>query len=207
VIVVWHDYRNAAPDVYADRAVLDLPTEVLVSVIEGVWEPDRVRLAWHVGLSPGTSVAVYRCSPVRDWTRLGDTRVDGTGKVEFLDEGVPRGATLGYRLGFIERSGEAFAGEVWVEVPASRLAIRGGIRQRTHRGPLAVECVLRDGNTASLDLVDPAGRLRASAQIEPLGPGTHTIGLSGTESLASGVYFLRLRQSGEETRARIVLVD
>jgi hypothetical protein len=106
---------------------------------------------------------------------------------------------------------EAFSIEATVGVggrgPAKlALAIRGGTPSRAGDGRLWVEFSLRDGSPARLELADVAGRVLTTKQVGSLGPGAHALDLSEGGALRTGIYFLRLTQSGKEVRARAAVL-
>ena len=84
----------------------------------------------------------------------------------------------------------------------SRLALR--IPAVSHvtgqRLPLAV--TLPDPGPATLQLLDLAGRIRASRRLDGLGAGPHDLALDARGSLAPGIYFVRLTQAARVETAR-----
>lgn len=102
---------------------------------------------------------------------------------------------------------EVFAGEVWVDVPQLRLALRGAVPSLAVGGRLQVEFTLGGQGPARIDMIDVAGRVVRAVEVGSRGPGAHSVELAGDAPLRPGIYFLRLRQSGEEVRARIAVID
>jgi hypothetical protein len=84
------------------------------------------------------------------------------------------------------------------------LSVRGP--DRGANGRLSVEFALRDATPARLELADVAGRVLTARQVGTLGPGAHTLDLSPSGGLRSGIYFLRLTQGGDEVRARAAVL-
>ena len=73
------------------------------------------------------------------------------------------------------------------------------------QGQLTVEFALRDGSPARLELLDVAGRVLRTRDIASPTPGGHMLEFSEAAALRPGIYFLRLRQSGSESRARVAI--
>jgi hypothetical protein len=69
-------------------------------------------------------------------------------------------------------------------------------------GALIVRYALGGDDDAVLELIDLAGRIIASRSV---GPGSDEVRLDPPTRLSPGVYFLRLRQSGREARARVAI--
>jgi hypothetical protein len=73
------------------------------------------------------------------------------------------------------------------------------------RGPLALTFELSDRLPARLDLVDVAGRLVASRDLDEFGPGRHGLLLPETVRLGSGLYWVRLH-SGQRQIVRMAVL-
>jgi hypothetical protein len=87
------------------------------------------------------------------------------------------------------------------------LAIRGATPNPAVGGRLRVEFTLVVQGAAKLELIDIAGRVVRAVEVGSLGPGIHNFDLTGHSPVRPGIYFLRLRQRGDEVRARVAVVD
>jgi hypothetical protein len=85
------------------------------------------------------------------------------------------------------------------------LAIRRVSPNPAAHGRLAVEFVLRDGSSARLELLDVAGRVLETQNVALPSPGARALEFLDAGALRPGIYFLRLRQSGTEARARVAI--
>jgi hypothetical protein len=85
------------------------------------------------------------------------------------------------------------------------LAIRRVSPNPAAHGRLAVEFVLRDGSSARLELLDVAGRVLGTQNVALPSPGARALEFLDAGALRPGIYFLRLRQSGTEARARVAI--
>ena len=90
-----------------------------------------------------------------------------------------------------------------VEPPAvAMMSLRGATPNPASAGRFVVRFTLRDGSAARLDLIDIAGRVVRTRDVGAMGPGSHALDLGAGEALRPGVYFIRLRQAGQELRTR-----
>jgi hypothetical protein len=98
-----------------------------------------------------------------------------------------------------EQGGGQVAGETHIEpalLAVEALPSRGGVR---------VTLALGRGTPASLELMDLAGRRLARLVLEQ-DPSVRTVELGGGLEVASGVYWVRLKQSGAVLARRVVLI-
>jgi hypothetical protein len=85
------------------------------------------------------------------------------------------------------------------------LALRGVTPNPAQRD-LEVRFGLPDSRPATLALFDVSGRQRTSRQVGGLGPGWHTVTLSGRAGLPAGVYLVRLTQGGRSLTTRVAVI-
>lgn len=85
----------------------------------------------------------------------------------------------------------------------SRLALEGP--RPNPALSLRVSFVLPDSRPAEIEAFDVAGRVVAHQRLAGLGPGRHELALGG-ESLAPGVYVIRLRQGTSSVATRAVIM-
>lgn len=65
---------------------------------------------------------------------------------------------------------------------------------------------LPDSRPATLALFDVSGRQRMSRQVGGMGPGWHTVTLSGRTGLPAGIYLVRLTQGGRSLTTRVAVI-
>jgi len=156
-----------------------------------------------VAESVGTPASILRSEDGSVWTRLATSAVGPDGVVSFEDQRVAAGRH-GYRI-VVDRGGAAaLENEVWIEVRALALALRGAAPNPARAAPI-ITFTLPSSAPAQLDVLDLVGRRVASRGVGPLGPGTHELRLTEMSALASGIYVVRLRQAGREVSRRAVI--
>jgi hypothetical protein len=187
-----------------DVWALDLtgPTPALASLMSAQAMPDRVRLAWYTPDGPGVAARVERRREAGTWSDLGEIVSNTGGLLEFEDRAVISGEHLGYRL----RISGAALGEVWVVVPgASPLALAGFVPNPAAGRP-EISFRLPTSASALLEVMDLRGRRVLRRDVGKLGAGEHRLGWDGGASLAPGLYWIRLSQSGRTLLARGVVL-
>jgi hypothetical protein len=85
------------------------------------------------------------------------------------------------------------------------LALRG-VRPNPAKRDLAITFGLPDSRPATLALFDVSGRQRMSRQVGGLGPGWHTVSLSGREALPAGIYLVQLTRDGRKLTTRVAVI-
>ncbi len=90
---------------------------------------------------------------------------------------------------------------------APRFALRGFPRNPITRSGLEVSFTLPSSAPAELDLIDIGGRRVRSEPVGALGPGAHTVRFSHAATIEPGVYWLRLRQAGEQKVLKAVVLE
>jgi hypothetical protein len=211
VYMAWTDNRLASSrtiflqrlDAYGTSQWLgDGVTRVAVEFATVDAAPDHVRLTWR---SPETVFADVERAPVAGvWSRIGTATTDGTGRLVFEDRDVAAGSRYGYRLVALDAERTVLTTEVWVDVPSALALALEGARPDPSPGPLTVALTLPSDASASLELVDVAGRRVLARELGSLGPGRHTVRLD--DRLAPGLYFLVLRQSGRAVTTRAAVL-
>jgi hypothetical protein len=204
-------YKLAAVDIHGNLSRFALvspsgPTATPASLVSVSAQADRIVLVWYACDGAGVSATVYRRTVESDWTLVDRIAPDASGYLRYEDTAVTSGARNGYRLGIVDAGEESFAGEVWADVPALRLTMRGATPNPASDGRLRVEFSLRDGSPATLEVMDVAGRVLSTGQVGSLGPGRHTLDLSEGGRLRPGIYFLRLTQGHSQVRARAAVI-
>ncbi|MBI3539615.1 MAG: pre-peptidase C-terminal domain-containing protein, partial [Candidatus Eisenbacteria bacterium] len=203
VYSIWSDGRNGDPDAYMAAVNLSF-TAVQVSLAATDVTPDRVRITWASSGGAGVVGTVYRRGGSDAWTVLGDVTSDGSGMLSYEDRAVTPGTRYVYRIGIHDPSGEILSGEVTIDVP---LALAFGVRSvgaNPSPGSVRVACSLPDAGTATLELIDVAGR-RVDQQTLT-GPGAPEVELAQGRSLAPGVYLVRLTHAGRSATTRVAVI-
>jgi hypothetical protein len=160
----------------------DRPTATLASLVRADASPDRVSLAWLV--TPAVPAELERQAGTGAWGALARLLPDGSGLVAYDDRDVVAGTRYGYRL---RLAGGEVLGETAVDVPlAASLRLTGFVPN------------------PALSLFDVAGRRVRALDVGNFGPGAHVVPV-GT-GLPSGVYLVRLEQSGKILTVRSALI-
>ena len=73
-------------------------------------------------------------------------------------------------------------------------------------GRITVRCALPRPGSATVELLDVAGRQLALLRLEMDSPGVRLLEIGESERLGPGIYFLRLTQGAHTARTRISLV-
>jgi hypothetical protein len=89
----------------------------------------------------------------------------------------------------------------------SALALSGTHPNPSRGDRMLVRFALPSSEPASLELFDVAGRRIAARDVGSLGPGVHAVELAPGSRVRTGVYLLRLTQSGAERRMRAVVTE
>lgn len=191
---VWVDQRSDNADVYLGHLTLeDLPTPTFPSLVTSEADEAGVRLEWFAPETPRLAATLYRSDESDPWHELARVIADGTGMLRHLDRTVEPGRRYGYRLGIRDGSREVFFGEAWVTTPeAPELALIAP-RPNPRSGRMVVSFTLPTSEDATLELIDPAGRVVLSRRISNARPGRQALELSA-EACGPGLYFVRLGQ-------------
>lgn len=190
---------------------LDQVVPTLASLVSANARDGRVELAWEIS-SPVASATVYRNVGDGLWTALDRVAPDGTSRITYVDLDVIAGSRYGYRLGLPLPGGEAFAGEIWVDVPeavsgGAQFALRGMTPNPAPAGTGLVTFSLPDASPARLEVVDVSGRRVFSREVGGLGRGEHVVRVSGAGPLAPGLYLVRLTRAGRSLTAKAVAIQ
>jgi hypothetical protein len=173
---------------------------LLSSTVEG----GRVSLSWFSSMGhPGT---VYRRQAgTSDWEARGQAGVDSTGTLSF-SEAVDRAGRYAYRVGIVSPDAEVFSEAALVDVPSLALTLEPIAPNPVGARGLVVSFILPSPAAAKLELLDVSGRRLASSDVGSLGLGRHSVTLVPSVNLKSGVFLIRLTQSGRSvTRTAVRL--
>jgi hypothetical protein len=111
-------------------------------------------------------------------------------------------------------AGETFSGTDTVRVVgrapiadgSGRATLSVGAPLAQGGGSIRIAFTLRDASPAQLEMLDIAGRRLFAQPLIGLEAGVHEWQWTGSGPLQPGIYFLRLRQSGEEVRAKAAVL-
>jgi len=203
-ILAWDDDRNTGQPtrVYAARIRND-GTAAHASLANAVAEPGVVRLLWFSPDGASFAATLERDVAGAGFARLADVRADATGHVRYEDREVVAGVTYRYRLVVNEGGARTVLGEVTLRVPESLEFAIEAARPNPTAGPITLAFVLPAAAPATLELIDVSGRRVLSREVA--GAGRQVLRLE--ESLAPGVYVVRLTQGGRAVTARVVVTE
>ena len=202
--VVFNNLTNAPFFQLVPETDICAPTAVLASVVKAEATEGGAHLAWMLS-SEASGVQVQRTIEGGEWATVGAAIDRGRGQFEFDDASVTAGQRYGYRLNWTGPTGPIVAGEAWVTIPRTELAL-AGFRPNPAVGDLKVELALPGDAPAKLELVDVGGRRLAARDVGSLGAGRHVVSLGRAGDVAPGLYWLRLTQAGRTlTRTAVVM--
>lgn len=205
-IVIWSDWRDPNPDLYAAKITSDGTVPTLLALVSAEAEPGHVRLRWFSPDGTGLGVALERQSSGDSWRQIALLSADGTGAITFDDTDVAPGQRYGYRLKVSMAGAEEYLGEVWVDVPAVQRLSLAPPRPNPTSGGLVVSLTLPSSAPATVEVVDVAGRRIARQEVGTLGPGRHLIDLARGTAIPAGIYSIRLTQAGQSVFAKATVV-
>jgi hypothetical protein len=131
-------------------------------------------------------------------------KADESGRAQFRDHDVAPGKRYGYRLGLQDGKTEIVGGEAWVDVPLLGLSLQGAVPNPSRS--LVINFSLTNSSPSTLELFDVTGRKVWSKSVGSLGSGMHSLKLNERKSLSSGVYLVRLTQSGMTLSRKAMLL-
>lgn len=182
----------------------DMPTAVLVSLIDAHAAGGRVTLRWQASGAP--SFMVERAEVPGSWSVVATTWPDGTGIVGFVDADVRPDARYGYRLRANGDASVAASGETWVEVPGTAALALRDVVSNSSRSTIEARFSLGSDAPATLELMDVMGRRIESHEVGSLGAGGHSHVLGAARLLPSGLFIVRLRSEGRSLTAKALMV-
>jgi len=167
-------------------------------------------LDWDTENTVSRIGAVYRREANTEWTSIGTFEADGLGHVSFQDNAITEGHTYGYQIVVSSEAGDELVGETWMasptgvgNTPKAALALR--VTPNPATGPFVASFSGASNGPARLEMFNVQGQRVLSREVSVTG-GSSRIELGDAKSFASGVYYLRLTQSGRSTTSRFVLV-
>jgi hypothetical protein len=204
----WLARDVCVSDAPVDGYDLDMSTPVLLSLVSADVTAAGVKLVWFRGGSGSDVATVYRSFVGGEWTRIGETSVDGTGYLRYTDPIDATATRVGYRLGIVEAGIEGFYGETWVDLPAGNATLTFALDpvhpNPSRGGALTVHFSLPTDAPARLELLDVAGRRIASHVV---GMDQHTLDLGQGQHLAPGLYLVRLTQGTNTRTTRVAVIN
>jgi hypothetical protein len=198
-IVAW-DYTS----LFAQHFSPEAPVPTLLTLTSAEAEAGQVVLHWYGEMAGSTVASVDRRTETGDWTALGTAAPAGDHELEYTDRSVVAGR-YAYRLSYTFSGSQYVTAETWVDVPSSfSLALPGFRPNPAIQSPI-LSFSLPSADPATLELLDVSGRLLWSREVGSLGAGNHLLDLRGERSLASGIYWVRLKQKDRTLTAKGVV--
>jgi hypothetical protein len=204
VYPAWADGRDGNPNAYALK--IDAATPAMASLASSVVASDQVELLWFAPEYENQPASLERRGEGSEWTEIASGVVDGSGRIRFTDSGVSAGQRYVYRLAIGPLGSPTYSREAIIDVPGGPALALGVPRPNPAVRELTLSITLPSAASATLALVDVAGRVVATREVGSLGPGTHPVTLRG-ESLKPGVYVVALRQGDRTVTRRVSLVQ
>ena len=191
-------------DADCSQSVLDPATSVLASLLSASARAGSIDLAWFV--TTPEPLFIQRRTAATPWSRIAEVHADGQGRIAFTDRGVQAGDRYGYRLEWNSPAGEAFAGEVWVDVPLAPQWSLAGVRPNPAAGAMTVAFALPRDGKVMLELFDMRGRRLGPRQVVALAAGSHVLPVPLAGRIAPGIYTVRLTFETRTLAARAIVV-
>jgi hypothetical protein len=200
-ILTWLDYRNGAPDIFAQRMTPpDGVVAALASLVSAHWSGAAAEIVWQGDALAGAPVAVYREEDRAGWTQVATVTGDGEGFARFTDPNVAAGREYGYRIGMPLDGAEVLVGETRIAIPAGRLAIQAVSPNPARGGRLGLRATFAGAEPARARVLDLSGRVVLERNVAT-GSGGAELDLGGA-SLRPGVYVLELVQGSARATRR-----
>lgn len=198
-----------------DGAEIDFeygPIATLLQDFEAVLEKGRVELSWRMSsIDDDVAFAVSRRSSDGEWTELPS---DGVERIDlsftYLDDRVEPDESYVYRVEFESEGSRVllFQTEA-IETPAMPLALEQNV-PNPFNPSTEISYYLPDAMNVRLEIYDISGRRVALLSDGLQSKGWQTVHWDGTDtgsrSVASGVYFYRLRAGKEVISKKMVLL-
>ena len=205
VLATWADDASAAQAGYLSLASSTLSDHVHLS--EATAKPGHAHLVWRIDSGMTARLMPYRRSLEVGWQALQAVVADDSGRVVVDDRDAPEGQRVEYRLSLIGEDVVVNLQPVALDIPRApdRLALHRAWLPAAHN-TIAASIALPRGVAAGIELLDVAGRRLSSLSLAGLEPGEQIVRFNTPDRLASGVYFVRLRQGQQALVAKLVIL-
>jgi len=177
-----------------------------LSLVSSDARSDRVTLIWQGQHAGDLTATVNRHRENESWQPVGAAIRDADDRLRYEDRDVTPGERYAYRLGFTEGGSAQFTAETWVDVPSGAVFALEGLRPNPAVDAIRVSFSLPTASSATIELLDLAGRRLIDREVGQLGIGRHVLRLDSGERIAPGVYWLRLHQGVQQALARAVVM-
>jgi len=183
---------------------------IVIAVFDAARESSAIKLTWSVGGSI-SGFNIYRSLEQSTGFEKINSALLSAAENTFVDETVDRGKTYWYQLGVIDPDGnETLSGLVSEKVPIASFAL-----YQNHPNPFnpttTITYEIPASGHVSLQIFDVGGRLVRSLINQSQIAGRQAIDWDGTDSqnrsVASGIYFYRLRAVGLEQTRKMTLLE
>jgi hypothetical protein len=208
-IVYWAESGGRSSirnGIFAQKFVVDGIVATQLALASSDARPDRVTLVWQGNGASALDAQVQRMADSGAWQTLGRAERDGSDRLIYQDNSVRPGSRYAYRLAWTEGGEAMTTTEAWIDVPNAAVLALEGLRPNPAVDAINVSFSLASSTSASLELLDLAGRRVADREVGTLGAGRHLLRLNPSERVAPGVYWLRLRQGEQQLLARAVVM-
>jgi hypothetical protein len=188
---------------------LDHFVPTLASVVASDASPTGVHLRWYSSTLGGAAVTVRRRTDGSPWATVGTIRTDGSGFLDLVDADVVPGSRYAYRLERGTGLALQYNAEVWIDVPRASdvaFALEPIEPNPAKAAELRVSFTLPASASASLDLLDVAGRSIARQAVGSVTAGRHTVTLANLGGVRPGFYAIRLSAGGRTAVRRALIV-
>ncbi|HTO92645.1 MAG TPA: T9SS type A sorting domain-containing protein, partial [Candidatus Sulfotelmatobacter sp.] len=189
--------------------VTDAVVPALASLVRSDASNGEVSLRWLADGRRSQPARVFRRTRETPWEERTTVMADGSGYLDYTDRDVTAGTRYDYRLGWDSNGATAYGPESWVEVPLElpRTLALEPIQPNPVTGPrLTLAFSLPEAQTASVELVDIAGRSALKRELTGLTAGRHVTSLDELSGLPPGFYVVRLQAGQRSVTRRALLV-
>jgi len=200
-LVIWHEKAEMA-----QLFVMNGIVATDLALVSSDARADRVALVWQGQHAGDLTATVDRHRENEPWQSIGVATRDADDRLRYEDRDVTPGERYAYRLGYTEGGSAQFTAETWVDVPSGAVFALEGLRPNPAVDAIRVTFSLPTASSATIDLLDLAGRRVIDREVGGLGVGRHVLRLDSGERIAPGVYWLRLRQGTQQALARAVVM-
>jgi hypothetical protein len=175
-----------------------------------------VRLHWRAPALAGRALQVHRRDDPGAWGKLATVLCDGSGHVALWDTTTVPGHRYSYRLADSTRA-QPVISVAWSPgashdtagtppTPPPSLFLARAMPNPVTGRAIRVLLDLPAPGDALFELLDLSGRVVLRSSHPGLGASRHSVNLALPASARSGLYWLRTRVAGHDTRQRIVVI-
>lgn len=192
-----------AVDVQAWAIAIGAPA---LELLEAPRSSGSIALRWRSAGAFGRNATVERREDEGEWAPRGQLSFPVTGIASFTDTEVEPGHDYAYRVSVAGDTTVWSSAAAFVPDPfAPRFALYGA-RPHPVSGDFRLWFRLPDASPACVEIFDVRGRRCWRSNVGALGPGLHSLAITGRDTWRPGVYFARLMRGSESRSARLVVI-